>query len=210
MPTDRYGLPLTVASEAAAAAYRDGIDLLLAAWPGAADHLDHAIAADPEFALAHAGRARLHQIFGQLPAARAEAALARGFTEHVTPRERQHVEVIAAAIEGGPPAALTPAEEHVQAFPREALVLSLLLGAYGLYAFSGRADHDHAKLAICERHARQYGNDWWFLTYLGWSHTEAGNVGAGTPTSDTRGSPTPHHWPARSVSCARRAPCRSG
>ena len=55
MPTDRYGLPLTVASEAAAAAYRDGIDLLLAAWPGAADHLDRAIAADPEFALAHAG-----------------------------------------------------------------------------------------------------------------------------------------------------------
>ena len=58
-------------------------------------------------------------------------------------------------------------------------MLSLLLGAFGLYAFSGRADHDAARLAICERHARHYGHDWWFLTYLGWSHTEAGNPGAG-------------------------------
>jgi tetratricopeptide (TPR) repeat protein len=58
-------------------------------------------------------------------------------------------------------------------------VFGLLLGAFGLYAFSGRADHDAARLAICERHARHYGEDWWFLTYLGWSHTEAGNVRAG-------------------------------
>jgi len=24
-----------------------------------------------------------------------------------------------------------------------------------------------------------YGEDWWFLTYLGWSHTEAGNTRTG-------------------------------
>ena len=55
----------------------------------------------------------------------------------------------------------------------------MLLGAFGLYAFSGRPDHDAAKLAICERHARHYGEDWWFLSYLGWSHTEAGNLTTG-------------------------------
>jgi hypothetical protein len=59
------------------------------------------------------------------------------------------------------------------------LILSLLLGAFGLYAFSGRPDHDTAKLAICERHASHYGEDWWFLSYLGWSHTEAGNLSTG-------------------------------
>ena len=75
--------------------------------------------------------------------------------------------------------ALAGAEQHLDEFPRDALVLSLLLGALGLYAFSGRADHDAARVAICERHAKQYGEDWWFLTYLGWSHTEAGNVGVG-------------------------------
>jgi hypothetical protein len=56
---DRYGLALSTSSEAAAA-YRDGIDLMLSAWPGAAEAFDAAIAADSDFALAHAARARLH------------------------------------------------------------------------------------------------------------------------------------------------------
>jgi hypothetical protein len=60
MLQDRYGLALSTSSEAAAAAYRDGIDLMLAAWLGAEEALDAAIAADPGFALAHAARARMH------------------------------------------------------------------------------------------------------------------------------------------------------
>jgi hypothetical protein len=56
---DRYGLALSTSSEAAAA-YRDGIDLMLSAWPGAEEAFDAAIAADSDFALAHAARARLH------------------------------------------------------------------------------------------------------------------------------------------------------
>ena len=116
--------------------------------------------------------------------ARTKAAHARQLAATVTQRERQHVEIMAAAIEGQPKVALTGAEQHLDEFPRDALVLSLLLGAFGLYAFSGRADHDAARLAICERHARHYGEDWWFLTYLGWSHTEAGNVGAGRTVTE--------------------------
>jgi hypothetical protein len=33
MLQDRYGLALSTSSEAAAAAYREGIDLMLATWP---------------------------------------------------------------------------------------------------------------------------------------------------------------------------------
>src|SRR5262249_3052472 len=51
--------------------------------------------------------------------------------------------------------------------------------AFGLYGFSGRADHDAARLALCRRMARHYDDDWWFLTHLGWSHTEAGVLDAG-------------------------------
>lgn len=104
---------------------------------------------------------------------------ARTLAVTATKRERQHVEIIASAIEGRPAVALSGAEQHLEEFPRDALILSLLLGAFGLYAFFGRVDHEAAKVAICERHARHYGEDWWFLTYLGWSHTEAGNVGSG-------------------------------
>jgi Tfp pilus assembly protein PilF len=179
MNRDRYDLPLTTASDHAAAYYRDGVDCMLSAWYGADDAFDRATAEDPEFALAHIARARIHQLNAEGPEARAKAARARQLAVNVTTRERRHVEIVAAVIEGQPKPALTAAEQHLDEFPRDALVLSLLLGAFGLYAFSGRADHDAARLAICERNATHYGEDWWFLTYLGWSHVEAGNAATG-------------------------------
>ena len=179
MNRDRYDLSLTTGSDRAAGFYRDGVDRMLSAWNGAGDAFDSAIAEDPDFALAHIARARVHLMNMEINEARARAAQARQLAAAASPRERRHVEIMAAAIEGQPKAALSGAEQHLEEYPRDALVLSLLLGAFGLYAFSGRADHDAAKLAICERHAGHYGEDWWFLTYLGWSHTEAGNVGIG-------------------------------
>jgi hypothetical protein len=179
MNRDRYELPLTTVSDSAAAFYRDGVDRILSAWYGAGEAFDRAIAEDPAFALAHIARARIHQMNMEVTEARAKAAHAQQLAATASERERQHVEIMAAAIEGKPKMALTGAERHLDRYPRDALVLSLLLGAFGLYAFSGRADHDAARLAICERNAGHYGEDWWFLTYLGWSHTEAGNAGTG-------------------------------
>jgi tetratricopeptide (TPR) repeat protein len=179
MNHDRYDLPLTTASDRAAAHYRDGVDRLLSAWNGAAEAFDGAIAEDPDFALARIGRARIHQMNMEGAQARTLAAQARELSQRASARERAHVEISAAAIEGRPKIALTGAEQHLEEYPRDALVLSLLLGAFGLYAFSGRADHDAARVAICERHIRHYGEDWWFLSYLGWSHTEAGHLGTG-------------------------------
>ncbi|VIO80323.1 hypothetical protein CI41S_72270 [Bradyrhizobium ivorense] len=179
MKLDRYGLPLTTASDRAAAYFVDGVDRMLAALHGADAAFDAAIAEDPDFAMAHLGRARVHQLNMEGGDARAKAAKARELAAAASPRERQHIETIAAAIEGQGKKALTVAEQHLQDYPRDAPVLSLLLGAFGLYAFSGRADHDAARLAVCERYAADYGDDWWFLTYLGWSKTEAGDVVSG-------------------------------
>jgi tetratricopeptide (TPR) repeat protein len=184
MNRDRYDLPLTTVSDPAAASYRDGVDRILSAWNGADHAFDRAISEDPDFALAHIARARVHQLHMEIGEARAKAAQARELATAASRRERQHVEILAAAVEGQPRVALVSAEQHLEEFPRDALVFSLLLGAFGLYAFSGRADHDAARLATCERHARHYGGDWWFLTYLGWSHTEAGNVDIGRTTTE--------------------------
>ena len=42
------------------------------------------------------------------------------------------------------------------------------------------ADHDQARVDLCERHARHFdADDWWFLTYRGWAHAENGNVTLG-------------------------------
>jgi hypothetical protein len=177
---DRYGLTLSTTSSEAAVAYRDGIDLLLSAWTGAAEAFDRAIAADPEFALAQIARARIHTFYQQGDVARKKAALARELiARNGTERERSHVETLALAVEGQIPAALAAALAHLETAPRDALVMSLPLGAFGLFAFSGMAGHDQARVDLCERHAHHYGDDWWFLTYHGWSLTENGELARG-------------------------------
>jgi len=180
MHQDRYGLPLTTDSSVTAEAYRDGIDLMLSAWPGAAEAFARAIAADPDFALAHIALARIHTFHQQGEAARQQAATARELAaRHATQRERSHVETLALAAEGQLPAALAAALRHLEAWPRDAVVMSLLLGAFGLFAFSGMADHDQARQDLCERYADHYGDDWWFLANHGWSLTENGEVAKG-------------------------------
>jgi hypothetical protein len=175
---DRRGLRLSTASDTAADLYREGVDLLLAAWPGAAEALDQAMAADPGFALAHAARARLHAMRGESEQAKVRVAAAREqIAKRGTERERSHVEALALGVEGHPQKALDQVLAHAESWPRDALILSLPLGAFGLFAFSGMAGHDQARVDLCERHARHYGgDDWWFLTYRGWAHTENGDV----------------------------------
>jgi Tfp pilus assembly protein PilF len=57
MLTDRYGLLLSTTSSAARQAYVEGCEAKLTMYPGAIEAFDHAIEADPGFALAHAARA---------------------------------------------------------------------------------------------------------------------------------------------------------
>jgi Tfp pilus assembly protein PilF len=155
---------------------------MLSAWPGAAEAFETAIAADPDFALAQAARARVHSLYAEGEAAKAKAATARELVSgNGTAREQSHVNALAHAVEGQPSKSLACALIHLKEWPRDAFILSLLLGAYGLLAFSGRADHNQARVDLCEGSAHHYGDDWWFLTYLGWAHTENGNVSIGRP-----------------------------
>ncbi|MBU6499379.1 MAG: hypothetical protein KGQ40_12700, partial [Rhodospirillales bacterium] len=179
--TDRRGLPLSTASGRAAERYGEGVDLLLSAWTGSAEALDEAIAADPEFALAHAARARLHAIRGEASDAKARiAAAAAAAARNGTARERSPGAVLSWLIHGPSAKALEAALAHLDAWPRDVVILSLPLGAFGLFAFSGMAGHDQARVDLCERHAAHFGSDdWWFQTYRGWSHTENGAVAQG-------------------------------
>jgi hypothetical protein len=177
---DRYGLSLSTDSNAAADAYRDGVDLMLAGWTGMAEAFERASQADPEFALPQIARARVHSFYQQGDAARKKAALARELVaRRGDERERSHVETLALAVEGRIPDALATALKHIDTWPRDAVVLSLPLGAFGLFAFSGMADHDRARQDLCERLAQDYGDDWWFLTFHGWSLTENGQLARG-------------------------------
>ena len=179
MERDRLGLALSTSSAEAAAAYREAIELLMTAWPGALDRFEAAVAADRSFALAQIGRARALQMQGRMAEAREAAAAAQALAPGLTPREAAHLHILAQLIGGDAPGASGAAEAHLAAHPRDSLILALLLGAFGLYAFSGRADHDSARVAICRRLAPYYEGDWWFAGYLGWSLTEAGEHAEG-------------------------------
>src|SRR3990172_3692815 len=76
MAKDLWGLPLSTESPGAAEQYVLAVEKLLSANAGAEEALGRAIDADPGFAVAHAARARVLQLRGAMPEARAAAARA--------------------------------------------------------------------------------------------------------------------------------------
>ena len=84
MLKDRYDLPLSTASAAARDAYVQGYDLALTLYPGAVEAFDRALAADPGFALAHAGKAQVLMREGNVAAARAALAAAKDLAAGVS------------------------------------------------------------------------------------------------------------------------------
>ncbi len=177
---DRFDLPITSASAEAVGDYVAAVDLLLSANPGAEQRLARAIANDPDFALAHIANARLLQLQARMPEARAAAVRAEALRDRVSVREKRHIEAIALAVRGLATKALDVVNTQTAEFPRDALPLSLALGVFGLLGFSGRLDHHEAQLALLQELAPSWGEDWWFLGYLGWAYIETGAVEIGT------------------------------
>ena len=89
MLADRYDLPLSTADAAARDAYVQGSDLALTLYPGAIEAFDRAIAADPGFALAHAGKAQVLMREGNVTAARAALSAAKEVAAGLPAREHK-------------------------------------------------------------------------------------------------------------------------
>ena len=113
MTTDRYGLTLSTASEAARDAYVQGYDLALTLYPGAMEAFDRALAADPGFAMAYAGKAGVLMRHGEVATARAELRTAQGLTAGISAREASHIAFTGLVFSGQVEAALKAADEHL-------------------------------------------------------------------------------------------------
>lgn len=181
MACDRYGLALSTGSAAAVAAYVDGVDRFLAAHDGAEECFARAVAADPDFALGHIGRARSLQLAGRGADAWAAAALGQAREAALDRRERRHVEALSLAVAGQGARALEIIREHLAEFPRDAMALAAANGVYGLIGFSGRQERNEEMLALLDGLAPAYGDDWWFLGAHGFARTEALGWPAGAP-----------------------------
>jgi len=169
--TDRYGLPVSTASAVAASHYQNGMDTLLSYGFGADQAFAAAVAADEGFALGHAGTALFALFQGDGASAKAAIDRARRLVAGATRREQQHVEALAAIAGGEAARGLGLIEEHVREFPRDALLVNQAGSTIGL---GGRADREELRVALVERLAPAYGEDWWFQSALGFTYHEVG------------------------------------
>src|SRR5262245_53314001 len=166
---DRYGLPVTTASQVALDRFQEGMDRLLSYGPGADAYFAAAVEADPGLALAHAGAALFAVSQGDAATARAATGKARETVAGATRRERQHVAALSALVAGETGRGLGLVDEHVAEFPRDALLVNQAGSAIG---FAGGGDREQHRLAFLERLAPAYGDDWWFQSSLAFTYHE--------------------------------------
>jgi tetratricopeptide (TPR) repeat protein len=195
--TDRYDLPLSTASSAARDAYVAGCEAKLTMYPGAIEGFDRAIAADPGFALAHAARAHLLLERGDAAAAQASMAAANSLKPGLSAREASHIAFFGLIVAGDAEAALSLLPAHLNAWPKDALVLGTTAFTNGLIGSSGRAGQKRALLGLLERLSPSYGDDWWFTAHHGMALSENGARDAARPKIDRSLAQNPHNpWAA--------------
>src|ERR1051325_6176850 len=136
MLTDGYGLPLSTASSVGRDAYVEGCEAKRTMYPGAIEEFERVIAADPGFALAHAARAHVLLERGDA-AARASMAAAKSLAAGLTAREASHIAFFDLLVNGDTETALPAVYAHLNAWPRDVLVLATTAFTNGLIGSSG-------------------------------------------------------------------------
>ena len=182
MLIDRHALPLSTASTAARAAYVEGCEVKLTMQPGAIEAYDRAVAADPGFALAHVAKAQALAERGEAVAARAAMATAVLLSDGLASWEKSHVAYFGLLVPGNSEAALGALSLHLEAWPRDVMVLATAAFTNGLIGSSGRPDQKRRLLALLDGLAPVYGDDdWWFTAHHGMALSENGDGAAARP-----------------------------
>ncbi|MFK7944857.1 MAG: tetratricopeptide repeat protein [Paracoccaceae bacterium] len=182
MLTDQYENPITTTSEAAADAYRRGVDEFLAAGPGGEAAFRTAATADDGFALAHIALARQLQMLARGPEALEAVGKARALAGGVTDREAAHIHMLALLIEGKAGEAYPLIRAHSGAYPRDVMIVQTCIGVFGLIGFSGQPGREAEQLAFTSTLLPHYGEDWWFLGGHAFAQVEAGQIAKAAET----------------------------
>jgi hypothetical protein len=157
MLTEPYGLLLSTTSSAARDAYVEGCAAKLTMYPGAIEALDRAIAADPGFALAHSAKAHALLERGDAAAARASMAAANSLTAGLSAREASHIAFFGSIVTGDAEGALSAVYAHLDAWPRDAVVLGTTAFTNGLIGSSGRVGQKRTLLDLLDNLAPSWG-----------------------------------------------------
>lgn len=177
MLRDRYGNEITTGSEAARDAYVEGVDHILAATYGGRDAFERAIAADPGFALAHVGAARVAMYASDMAGARSHLASAKDLAAGTTGREQAHIAIFERLLSGDAAGARDAVWDHVQDYPRDVLAAQLNTSVFGLIGFSGLPGREAEMLAFTSQLMPHYGEDWWLMSMHSLALCETGAPG---------------------------------
>ena len=178
MLTDRYDLSLSTTSAGARDAYIEASDLALTFYPGATEAYDRAIAADPGFALAYAGKAQVLMRQGDVAAARGALGAAKDVAAGLSEREASHIGFFDLVFAGRTDAAIAALHEHLASWPRDALVVASAANPNGLIGGSGRIGQKRQIAVLMDSLAPHYGDDFWFTAYHAMALSEDGQLAA--------------------------------
>ena len=181
MLQDRYGNNLSTQSDAARDAYVDGVDRFFAMQSGVDDAYDRAIAADPDFALAHIAKARQAQMKGDRETLVNHLGKARS-ASNVTAKEAAHINALGLLLEGQGPDAYKAIRALLADHPRDAMIAQTCIGVFGLIGFSGQPGREAEQLAFSSQLLPHYGDDWWFLGGHAFAQVEAGQTAKAAET----------------------------
>jgi hypothetical protein len=177
---DSLGNSVTTASDAALRLLDGAIDMHARGWPGALDAAEAATREDPGLAIAHALQALIHGMWSRRAAADAAMSRALQLARGSSARERSLLELLEHVLRGRTQAGLAWLLAHMRRFPSDLLALTTGVGAYGLFAFSGRSDHNEQRLLLLDDLERHYPPEYpWLLAYRGWVRIELGAVDEG-------------------------------
>ena len=174
---DRYGLPISTNSTAAAEGLVEGVDLLLEQNFGPEEKIQSAIEADEGFALAHAAMAYTYMTSARVAKAREAAKQAQSLAAGTSRREKQQIEAIALWTNGRGPEALALIHQHLAEFPRDMFMVRVAQRLYVLgcsNAGAGVANYPQELFSLMKSVAPEYGDDWAFQGQYAFAHHENG------------------------------------
>ena len=165
----RTGNTLSSKSSEAANLYQKAVDLILGSETGAAETLDKALELDKNFALAAAARYYVAQDVGE-PGANTYKQLAERTSLDASDWEREHINVLIGLIdEAG--ATQARALAYIETTPTDLLIVAKLSG--NMFFYDGPKKLETV-LSVFESDEHASGDDWAFLSRLGFAASEAG------------------------------------
>lgn len=167
------GLAVTSASEVALEQYVTAVDALLAGRIDVDGHVDAAIAADGDMAMAWVLRSLRERTAGRVPESTVALARALDLAASVSDRERGVLTFFEAY--NGPDRLRTErlGVMHLRAYPRDRLVVQYMHFLYNLQL--PRTDRRERHQALAEEHAANWDEDWFLLGERAFITTEAGH-----------------------------------